>query len=224
MTRKSLCGLGLAALFSLLLPACSQAVKATSKAPDAAGSLTDAGADAATDSAGGDLPPGVDTVTFDVPAEDLPPSVGLWTQIAVPGNPNTSLHAVWSDSTARVLAAGSGGSILGYDGQTWSVLSSGQFATFNGVGAAPGATTGFAVGIGGAIAQSTSQDGKPGKIWGAPGGCKKPELTKARELCHFCGTGHANHGIAVHAACAQVVQNGQKVIFKEEHAAKHNVG
>ena len=50
------------------------------------------------------------------------------------------------------------------------------------------------------------------------------KLTKASELGHFCGTGHANHGIAVHAACAQVVQDGQKVIFKEEHAAKHNVG
>lgn len=203
MTRKSLCGMGLAALFSLLLPACSQAVKATTKTADVAGSLTDAGADVAADSTSGDVPPGADTVGFDVPAEDVPPSVGLWTQIAVPGNPNTSLHAVWSDSTARVLAAGTGGSILGYDGQTWSVLTSGQFATFNGVGAAPGATTGFAVGIGGAIAQSISQDGKPGKIWGAPGGCKKPADCDDKDACttDVCEAGTCVHSASGAAGC-----------------------
>ena len=59
---------------------------------------------------------------------------------------------------------------------------------------------------------------------GAAGGFAHVKLTKACQLCHFRGTGHANHRIAVHATGAQIVQDRQKVVFKKQHAAQHNVG
>ncbi len=169
-----------------------------------------AGADvvAAKDATLGDVPAAVDvTETLDTgapPADTAAPqTTGLWTQIAIPGNPNTSLHSVWSDSTTRVLAAGSGGTVLGYDGATWSVLTADHFPTLNAVSAAPGATTGFAVGIGGAIAQATSQDGKPGKIWGAPGGCQKPADCNDNDACttDVCEAGTCVHGASGAPGC-----------------------
>ena len=39
------------------------------------------------------------------PAPDASKSVGLWTPITVPGDPNVSLHGVWSDGCTRVVAA-----------------------------------------------------------------------------------------------------------------------
>ena len=59
---------------------------------------------------------------------------------------------------------------------------------------------------------------------GAAGGLAHIELAQARELRHFGGAGHANHGVALHATLAQIVQDRQEVVFQKQHASDHDVG
>ena len=124
-------------------------------------------------------------------------SIGLWTQIQVPGDGNASLHAVWTDGTTRVVTVGTTGTILGSDGLAWSVHKHGGLPTLHGVAGSPGAKTTFAVGMNGAIAQAKGQDGKPGTLWGKSGGCSKPVDCNDNNACT---TDVCESGSCVHAA------------------------
>jgi len=193
-------GLFAIALVACALAACSAKPAGPTAAADAAKSAGDVQAGDAADK-DAFLP---DAAAADTgSAADVATTIGLWTQIAVPGNPNMTMHSVWSDSTTRVLAAGTGGTILGYDGSDWSVLSSDHFASLNAISAAPGVTTGFAVGIGGTVVQASGQDGKPGKVWGAPGGCQKPADCNDNDTCttDVCESGTCVHSASGASGC-----------------------
>ena len=126
-----------------------------------------------------------DTAAADVPVADAASettaadvvvdvgATGLWTQIALPSAHNVDLHGVWSDGTTRVVAVGTNGTIVTYDGLKWDVPSSEHFQTLNAVSGTPGAVTNFAVGHKGTIVQAAGKDGAPGKTWAVPGGCAK---------------------------------------------------
>lgn len=49
-------------------------------------------------------------------------SLGTWTVMQIPATP--LLHGIWGSSASQIFAAGSSGTILKSDGQTWSSLSS----------------------------------------------------------------------------------------------------
>lgn len=87
-----------------------------------------------------DVDTGPDIQFPDIPI-DVPPQVGLWTQIIVPGLNNIALRGVWADATSRVYAVGTGGSVVGYDGLQWQVLTTGKFSSLNGITGTPGAKT-----------------------------------------------------------------------------------
>ena len=57
----------------------------------------------------------------------------------------------------------------------------------------------------------------------AAGGLAHIELAQARELGDFGGRGDANHGVALHAPGAQIVQDGQEMVFQKQHASHHDV-
>lgn len=104
--------------------------------------------------------------------EDTGAAGGVWTQINVPGNPSTSFGACWSESSTRVLLAGTGGTIVGYDGLAWSVRNEGSFGTLHGIAAAEGGAIAHAAGVSGALLQS-SPTAAFGTGWGPPGGCEQ---------------------------------------------------
>ena len=61
------------------------------------------------------------------------------------------------------------------------------------------------------------------KSHGARGGSRHVELAHAREFGHFsCGHG-AHHGIAMISASLECGQDGQEMIFHEQHGGNHNV-
>jgi hypothetical protein len=145
-----------------------------------------------------------DTAKPDAPKPDLGPQpVGLWTQIAFPGDPNTSLHGVWSDGPTRTIAAGSGGTIAGDSGAGWKVLETGHFASLNAVAGAPGGTLQFAVGIAGTVVMSKGEGGKPGLLWTPPGACKKPAECDDADPCTIdvCESGQCTHAQSAAAGC-----------------------
>jgi len=57
-----------------------------------------------------------------------------------------------------------------------------------------------------------------------PGGLGHVEVAQARELDHLGGRGHADHGVALLASRLQRGQDGQEVVFHEEHAGHDDVG
>ena len=122
-------------------------------------------------------------------------SKGIWSQIKVVGDPNTSLHGLWTDGTTRAVAVGSGGTVLRYDGLAWNTVSKGSYPTLNGVTGSAGGEMAFAVGMGGAIVQAKGQDGAIGTGWGPPGGCSKPADCDDKDPCSAdsCEAGVCSH-------------------------------
>lgn len=180
-------------------------------AKDDAGSADAAVGDALTDSA--DSPDGlVGDVSQDVATtpDIVSKQVGLWTQIPLPGGSNADLHSVWSDGTTRVVAGGTNGAIVGYDGLQWSMLSHDHFATLNGVSGTAGAKTAFAVGMAGTVIQASGSGGAPGKNWGLPGGCLKSGECDDGDVCtnDVCDAGVCQHGASGVAGCCGGVTFG----------------
>ena len=64
-----------------------------------------------------------------------------------------SLNGIWGSSSSNVFAVGSGGTILKYNGTSWSSMTSGTTNQLNSVWGSSG-TNVFAVGIGGTILKS----------------------------------------------------------------------
>ena len=146
----------------------------------------------------------VDTASDDAtPTGDTVSSVGLWTAIPLPGDPNVSLHGVWSDGSTRVVAAGTNGTVVTWDGLGWKVVTSGKFATLNAVAGSPNAGMAFAVGMGGTVVQSAGVDGSVGKVWAPPGGCLAPSDCDDADVCttDVCDSGVCQHGISGAPGC-----------------------
>ncbi|MBM4345047.1 MAG: hypothetical protein FJ100_16885 [Deltaproteobacteria bacterium] len=164
-----------------------------------------AAADASTGTA--DLAAGLDaTAPADAPPADVqypPLTKGIWTQIAVPAAPNTSLHGVWTDGTTRVVLAGTNGSVLVNDGLGWKLATQGKFPTLNGVAGGKGAEHTFAVGVGGTLIGAKGLEGAPGLNWGPPGGCTKPLDCDDKDPCtaDSCDGGVCGHEPAGGAKC-----------------------
>ncbi|MSQ84351.1 MAG: hypothetical protein EXR77_15940 [Myxococcales bacterium] len=161
------------------LGACGQDGKA---AADTASEVAAVDASAGT----ADVAGAVDTAVVDAQPEDIqfpPLTKGIWTQVQVPADPNTSLHSVWTDGTTRVVIAGTNGTVLQNAGLGWQVATHGKFATLNGVAGGPGGERTFAVGVGGTIIGAKGQDGAPGDHWGPPGGCLKPADCNDNDPC-----------------------------------------
>lgn len=130
-----------------------------------------------------DVDTGPDIQFPDIPI-DVPPQVGLWTQIIVPGLNNIALRGVWADATSRVYAVGTGGSVVGYDGLQWQVLTTGKFSSLNGITGTPGAKNAFAVGMQGIVLQAhATADNTLGKKFATAGGCSKPADCEDSDPC-----------------------------------------
>ncbi len=134
------------------------------------GTLADVTTDAgSTDDAGSDK--------IDVPPTDIYGWIqdtggGQFVQLQVPGDPNTALHGCATEGTKKAYIVGTGGTVLGYDGLGWKVLTEGVFATLNAIAAPAGGINAFAAGMGGTVIQSKAAGlGKIGTKWGPPGGC-----------------------------------------------------
>ncbi len=187
-----------AALCALALAGASACGQAKSAASDdaAATDATDDAADVADDATA--------TTGDDVTATtDTSPSVGLWTPLALPGAPNVSLHGVWSDGSTRVVAVGTNGTVVTWDGLGWQVATAGKFATLNAASGATGGQKAFAVGMGGTVVQSTSTDGGPGKVWAPPGGCLAPADCDDGDVCttDVCDSGVCQHSSSGAPGC-----------------------
>ena len=195
------------------LAACGQPGSAPTETPPAVES------DAADAAADGEMPDAaaVDAVFFDSKNDlltdtlgadvhkplDVDPSIGLWTAIPIPGASNVSLHGVWSDGSTRVLTAGSNGTILGWNGLGWSVLSAGKFPTLSAVAGSPGAKVAYAVGMAGTIVQSAGKGGDIGAVWAIPGGCSAPSDCDDKDACtvDICDGGVCQHSVSGAAGC-----------------------
>ena len=176
--------------------ACGQTTTVSGAATDDAQSTDDTGAtsdDVTADTASADATPPTDTVA----------SIGLWTPITLPGEPNVSLHGVWSDGSTRVVAAGTNGTVVTWDGLGWKVATSGKFATLNAVAGSPGAGLAYAVGMGGTVVQSAGQDGMIGKVWAPPGGCIAPADCDDADPCttDVCDSGVCQHAVSGAPGC-----------------------
>lgn len=119
--------------------------------------------------------------TKDVPVGPQP--VGLWTQIKLPGIPNTSYHGVWADGPTRVLAAGTGGTVTGHDGVDWKVYETGHFPSLNAISASPGGGYAVAVGMAGTVVHAFGKAGAVGQLWTPPGACQKPADCNDSDAC-----------------------------------------
>ena len=139
--------------------------------------------------------------TKDVPVGPQP--VGLWTQIKLPGNPNTSFHGVWADGPTRVLAAGTGGTVTGHDGLQWKVYETGHFPSLNAVSASPGGGYAVAVGMAGTVVHAFGKDGVLGQLWTPPGACQKPADCNDSDACttDVCESGLCLYAPSGQAGC-----------------------
>ena len=149
-------------------------------------------ADAVTDSA--DTEP--DTGGTDASTSDsTTASPGIWTQLSLPSSVQANLHAVWADSSTRVLAAGTGGTIVGWNGLGWQVHASGQFPTLHGIAASPKAGRAFAVGQSGTALLAKGEDGSAGTNWTPPDACTKPADCDDNNPCTLdnCASGSCQY-------------------------------
>ncbi len=191
---------------TLPLRICALALAGLSACGQTTAAKTD---DAATeDGVGDDVVDVADDVTADTGSADATPtndtsSTGLWTAIALPGAGNVSLHGVWSDGSTRVVAAGTNGTIVTWDGLGWKVATSGKFATLNAVAGSPGAGLACAVGMGGTVVQSAGSDGTLGKVWAPPGGCLAPADCDDADICttDVCDSGVCQHSSSGAPGC-----------------------
>jgi len=146
-----------------------------------------AGTDAVAADAGGDAVAATDAKAAKPDAaKDVPPTPltkGIWTQLAVPADPNVSLHGVWADGPLRAVAVGSNGTILENNGLGWKIASQGKFPTLHAVAGAKGGSRTFAVGLGGTIVQAEGAVGGLGAQWGPAGGCAKPSDCNDGDPC-----------------------------------------
>ncbi len=137
------------------------------------------------------------------PTSDVTTSIGLWTPITVPGDPNVSLHGVWSDGSTRVVAAGTNGTVVTWDGLAWKVATSGKFATLNAVAGSANADIAYAVGMAGTVVQSAGKDGTVGTVWAPPGGCLAPADCDDGDICttDICDSGVCQHSSSGASGC-----------------------
>lgn len=128
---------------------------------------------------------------------------GIWTQWTLPAAVNANLYSVWSDHPTRIVAVGTGGSIVRWDGLGWQVSSNGQLPTLFGVSAAPGATTAFAVGQAGTAVLARGKDGAPGSQWAPSDGCKGPADCDDADACSLdvCESGLCRHEPSAAPGC-----------------------
>ncbi len=150
--------------------------------------------------AAGDATPSADATPT---TDDTATSVGLWTPIALPGGANADLHGVWSDGSTRVVAAGTNGTVITWDGLAWNVAASGKFATLNAVAGSPGAGLAYAVGMAGTVVQSAGSNGGVGKVWAPPGGCLAPSDCDDADICttDVCDSGVCQHSSSGAPGC-----------------------
>lgn len=134
---------------------------------------------------------------------DTVESIGLWTPIVIPGNPNVSLHGVWSDGSTRVVTAGTDGTVIGWDGLAWNVITSGKFGTLNAVAGSPGGGFTYAVGLSGAVVEGQGKDGHVATHWGPPGGCNVPADCDDSDSCtiDICDSGICQHSASGAVGC-----------------------
>ncbi len=128
-------------------------------------------------------------------ADDVPPSVGLWTALTVPGASNYALHGLWTEGTTRAITVGTSGSVFTFNGLGWTKVESDHFSTLNAVTASQGAQTAFAVGMTGTVIQAKGDANGPGKNWAIPGGCTKPADCEDGDPCttDSCNGGACTH-------------------------------
>ena len=168
-------------------------------------SPTTTGATDVDDTASADSVDLADTATPDVAQSDTTsdPSVGLWTAIAIPGDKNVSLHGVWSDGSTRVVAVGTNGTVLTWDGLGWTTATAGKFATLNAVAGSTGAGLTYGVGVGGAVVQASGTGGHVGTVWGPPGACTSPTDCDDADSCttDICDAGLCQHAASGASGC-----------------------
>ena len=137
---------------------------------------------------------------------------GQFIQLQVPGDPNTALHGCATGGTKKAYIAGTDGTILGYDGLGWKVLTEGVFATLNAVAAAPGGLNAFAAGMGGTVIQAVAPAAdKLGTQWGPPGGCSKSsDCDKNAPACTYavCESGVCKYAPSGGPGCCGGVNFG----------------
>lgn len=196
----------------LLAVACTgepSTVKGDVAKPDS-GKLVDAGgdlSDSLDDDAGSTAPDAgePDTGPGDIYGWIGDASGGQFIQLAVPGDPNTALHGCASGGTKKVYVAGTNGTILGYDGLGWKVLTEGVFATLNAIAAPAGGLNAFSVGMAGTVVQSVAPAAsKLGTQWGPPGGCvTSADCEKSAPACTYavCESGVCKYTPSGGAGC-----------------------
>ncbi len=139
-------------------------------------------------------------------------AAGQFIQLEIPGDPNTALHGCATEGTTKAYIAGTGGTIIGYDGLGWKVLTSGVFNSLNAVAAPPGGVNAFAAGMGGTVIQATAPGaGKLATKWGPPGGCtKSSDCEKNAPTCTYsiCESGICKYTPSGGAGCCGGVNFG----------------
>ncbi len=157
------------------------------------GGVKDTGTPPADGGAGDDVPAIPDVQLPD--STRNPNTTGLFEQMKVPGDVNTAWHACWSEGSTRAYIGGTGGNIVGWNGNAWSILSQGAFQTLHGVAATPSGLYAHAVGIAGTLAQGKQPPKGLAGQWGAPGGCKAMADCNDNDNCtsDYCDAGTCRH-------------------------------
>ncbi|MEY3011312.1 MAG: hypothetical protein RIT45_47 [Pseudomonadota bacterium] len=179
---------------------------------DALGGKDADGTTADTAVGGSDTGGGVDVASGDTSSEPDVPKVevpdtgsgsteGAFEQWTLPGEPNVSLHACATEGTTRAYLAGSNGTLIGWNGSAWSLLSEGAFHTLHGIAAAGSLV--HAAGIAGTVIQAKQSDGGLGEAWGAPGGCTASSECDDKDPCtsDWCDAGSCRHTSSGAAGC-----------------------
>ncbi|MCO4759949.1 MAG: hypothetical protein KC502_00465 [Myxococcales bacterium] len=121
---------------------------------------------------------------------------GLFQEISVPGNTNQVFHGCWTDGSTRAYLAGTGGTIIGWDGLSWQQLTSGVFTSLNGVAGGKGGLRAHAAGLAGTVVSGVAAN-KTGvaTVWGPPGGCKSAADCNDNNACSsdYCESGICQH-------------------------------
>lgn len=190
----------LLAVVGLWLGACSpdSEVVEGKKAADAAKGGSD----------GGEIPDGgsLDTAGSDAATAqpDAGPPADIWAwvgdtqggqfvQLEVPADPNTAFHGCASSGTKRAYVAGTNGTVIGWDGIGWKVLTESVFSTLNAIAAPANGLRAFAAGMAGTVIQTEAAGpGQLGTQWGPPGGCAKAsDCDKYAPTCTYsvCDSG-----------------------------------
>lgn len=144
----------------------------------------------------------VDVPKVEIPdAGGQPTTEGAFEQLELPGAPNTSLHACATEGSVRGYIAGSNGTLIGWNGSAWSLISEGTFHTLHGI--ASGGPNVHAVGIAGSVIQAKQPASGLAETWGAPGGCTASSECDDKDPCtsDWCDAGSCRHTPSGAAGC-----------------------